>query len=371
MPTKPHDYFPVIRLKRSECAALPRVDRARQSRLFPVLEAFVGGYNEKSKGTPVEQRARAWGRQCGLLREMSLGLSRAYVDLREYEGVDFRCRERDVWKDTKRVADERPGVLAPVLRLDVSSDVLSRCELDRPSWSRMVALRLTGTDLDDVANLSRRVAEWQKRVGRPTSSIALLVDLADKPGHRTAKRLLEELPLLREVQHWAWLAGSFPESLGDKEEGDHWLPRTEWTSWWAEAESAVQRIPAFGDYLMFSAIRPTDPFGPPSVSVRYTTDSQFFLRRGRQVKRSPHGLGQFTGHARRLTQERSEIFYGSRFSSGDAFISRQVGPGKPASIDEWREATIVHHIEATLAQLSDPQGSAAVERQARAHATGN
>lgn len=371
MPIIPSDYFPVIRLKHSECAALPRVDRARQARLFPVLEAFVGACKDDSPLAPEEQRARAWESQRRRLDQMSRGLSRAFVDLHQYEGFNFRCGERDIWRDTKRVADARPGVLGPMLRLNASSDVLSRCELDRPSWSTLVALRLTVTDLEDTANLSRRVTEWQERIRKPASSIALVVDLADQPGHRTALQLLEALPILKEVKHWAWLAGSFPPSFGDKEEGDHWFPRAEWTSWWTEAASAASRVPAYGDYLMFSSIQPTDPQGRPSVSVRYTTDSQFFVRRGRQAHKSPIGLRQFTGHAVRLTRERREIFYGPGFSWGDAFIAAQAAPGKPATVDAWREATIVHHIEATLAQLTDPEGSAATKRRERALATEN
>jgi hypothetical protein len=92
-----------------------------------------------------------------------------------------------------------------------------------------------------------------------------------------------------------------------------------------------------------------------SASIRYTTDSDWLVVKGRNVRQ--YGFEQYFDLCRALV-ERPE-YYGPAFSWGDEYIgrcaAREVGPGNATT---WRKVGTNHHITVVTRAIAN-RGAAA------------
>jgi hypothetical protein len=366
---RPTLYFPVIRLKESECYALNAVAATTRSSVRPVFEFFRDDPRDARDVDAV--REKAWGQQCRRLRESVRSFDTTFLDVQAHEDTNFRCGKIDVWSDLRRRLRTEARGLVPVSYLHWSAAQLASVRQCAEEWTHGHALRLTRIDLSNPENLLKRTGEWLNALTTTPEATALFVDLGDQPEYLTFRKLGELLPFPERWKSCTVLCGSFPEELSGPRDSQRFeYSRTEWTSWYDQATdpNAAWR-PCFGDYLMFSPNARENAGHAGTISLRYTWDKIFVIFKGKRSKDSPLKNKQFCGHAMLLVAD--PCFFGPHFSSGDSFLAGGI-PQSVRTLDTsaWRAATINHHIEATVAQLISADGTTDLARKRAAHRRG-
>ena len=376
-PTHRAMYVTVLRARPSEWDALALVRPAERPFLLPLLELPDDLLEQRPDTATRRARTRpapqAFARQAietyaaRVLREAAAG--RLVVDL-THVGRAFRFAPHgiSVWDALAAAWPVGTPNITVGVQLGWRSGDYDRAAALAARFGTGACLRLS---LEDVrrADLRDRIAGVLDRLGMGREDVDLVVDLAAAPAVIEYTTLAARLPGLSRWRTYAVVAGCFPMDLTDDDPDLQLNPheRTEWNVWLRQTEALAQaaaagggavRLPAFGDYTTQCAT-----FAPPaatsgSCSLRYTTDTQILVYRGRKIDRAKgYTSDQYIGHARTLYT--SAEFYGGHFSEGDARVATKAhplatGPGNP---QYWRVAGINHHLATTLAQIASPDGT--------------
>jgi hypothetical protein len=131
------------------------------------------------------------------------------------------------------------------------------------------------------------------------------------------------------------------------------VARSEW-SLWTQLSKEIGTTVWFGDYgISHVDVREIDPrLMVASASIRYTTDNEWLIFRGRSLRESRYGgYGQYRALS---TQVVNHFAYsGPRFSWGDDYLFKcahsLVGTG---NLTTWRQVGTNHHISFVVRQLA-------------------
>ena len=156
-------------------------------------------------------------------------------------------------------------------------------------------------------------------------------------------------------------AASFPIDLSEVDAATSTtIPRREWQLWRAlqrRRTGLPQQGIIYSDYAIAHPLpRELDPrFMMMSASIRYTTDEDWLVVKGRNVRQ--YGFEQYFDLCRTLVE--LPEFYGPTFSWGDEYIARcaarEVGPGNATT---WRKVGTNHHITVVVRAIANLGGAA-------------
>jgi hypothetical protein len=378
-------YVPVLRAKSSEFKALGALSRGTRRRIIPIIE-FVPDW--KSPGsTRATGRRRAPQTPAEYVQRMLDSSAHATPwDGRSFvyfghAGADGLWKGIDLWEafEARATILDRVDLFAPAeARASAGPALIPLVDLScaerSPSLVRVTrrsgaaGLRVLVADVD--AGLGKRIADALRTLGVPAASAHIIVDLKDHPGAASHGDIRSVLVTPGEFASIVVLAGVFPRDLMEFDYGKSAVARREWQSWWKEhaSKSSGDRPLGFGDYTTSCAHYQAAPSVPASVSLRYTTDHEILVFRGRQSDTAKgFANDQMTGHCRLLLD--LPEYDGAGFSWGDQRIYCWAqDPRRPGNAEQWRAAAIVHHVTHVVVQLHDPLGSsAAARKRARAH----
>ncbi len=366
-------YSPVLRAKTSEWKALAALSPGVRRRIAPIIE-FVPNWRDPGASSSTRRRrapqtpAEYVQRFLASCQDAVPSGTRAFAYF-GLAGPDGTWSGIDLWSE---FASRVPDGTRVVPLIDLGA-VGTSASLTRLAGARgQLGLRLSRQDL--VPGLVARIADALHALDGTAASPHLIIDLKDAPGAISHDYIRAALNGARTYATVSVLAGVFPADLSEfhPEVGRELRPRTEWSTWRGEvvATSIDDRRLGFSDYTTQCANYAPSPEVRGSVSLRYTTDDSILVFRGRQANSSA-GLGntQMHGHCRLLV--RSADYAGAAFSAGDQRISCWSEPsnGHPGNQEQWRTASIVHHITQVVVQLQDAAGSSeAVRAWARGQA---
>lgn len=224
---------------------------------------------------------------------------------------------------------------------------------------RGVCLRLQPDDLTD-RQVSFKITDLLKDFGITPQMTDLLVDVRGIDAgtlERTCalvREASEAIPQLNAWRSFALAGTGFPNTLAGLPPQDiSRIARTEWALWRRlSRQRGIRRVPIFGDYGISSPAPPdVDPrIMQPSASVRYTSDNEWVVVKGRNLK--DHGYAQFHDVCRRVL--RVPEYSGQDFSWGDRYIydcaNRRASRG---NLTTWRKVGTSHHLTFVVDQLAN------------------
>jgi hypothetical protein len=175
--------------------------------------------------------------------------------------------------------------------------------------------------------------------------------------------VLSRLPSVAEWRSVAIVGCSFPENLiGLVPDQITAFSRAEWLLWKSILlkKGGVRRLPIFGDYAIQHPVQKEidQRVVSPSASVRYTTEEQWLVFRGRGV-RTPKsgGLSQYKKLCAEVIAHAD--YSGKDFSWGDQYIYDCARGAVPTgNMQLWRSVGTNHHITYASHQVSTALGSA-------------
>lgn len=253
----------------------------------------------------------------------------------------------------------RKGELArhlaiPVIRTSADASVIEAGIEWACEEGSGLCIRVDGlTGLEDKARL---VDEMVRESGLRDNAMDLILDAQDLPRLISHDEMRAAFPLHHSARTWVALGGTFPPSITDKSPDvyEHKLERGEWTTWRDEMRvPANGRRPIYGDYATQPAIYTPSPAFPGSPTVRYTTDDDYVVLRGR----AGYGgmgtdFGQFIGHARFLCQQ--PYYCCVTRTAGDDYVEMIAGDGtKTGNLTTWRVASLQRHVGIVASQVAE------------------
>lgn len=155
------------------------------------------------------------------------------------------------------------------------------------------------------------------------------------------------------------LSGAFHQNLSAFSPGIGSMPRHDWALWRAVlGATALPRKPSFGDYgIAHPELGEIDPRQMTmSANIRYTTDDEWLIFRGRSLKDPRYGqYGQYHVLAQDVVNHGR--YCGRAFSKGDDYIhdvaNQADGPGNQTS---WRQAPTNHHLVFVIREIANKIG---------------
>lgn len=356
-------YSPVLRAKASEWKALAALSPGVRRRIAPIIEfvphwkapdANASTRKRRAPQTPAEYLQR-FLTSCAAATPSA---TRSFICF-DLAGSDAQWSGMDLWSEFETRIPVRTHVV-PLVNLGAVS---SSAALARVAHTRgEIGLRFSNSDVGPA--LATRISGALQTLGVAVASTHLIVDAKDQPAVVSHAQLRSAVANVDAFASVVVLAGVFPQDLTHYQPGITAEPRTEWQTWWREhvATPTGERLLGFGDYTTQCANYQPSPEVPGSVSLRYTTDSAILVLRGRQSNGSS-GLGhdQMHGHCRLLV--RRPDYDGAAFSEGDQRIHCWTDPANgTGNAEQWRTASIGHHITHVIVQLQDAIGSSATLR---------
>jgi hypothetical protein len=355
-------YVPVILTRQGERLALrelqPNVRKA-MTPLFvvhPIDDDPKTGLPKRSPRTHLgllaKQLAKDWGTRPAFADLRFVKPVELIQDLHPLTWFVLECRKAGLL-----IAPAMSGAHDPAYRAaaaEVSQQVRSSIaiRLGPEEWPNI------GSPLGDGHVLSL-LAE----AGRPANEVHLIIDLERLSGALdiTAAALKPALKAMPHATEWASLSmvgTGMPD--GTQEVGQNkvkHIERLEWTLW-RSLSGYDYRQPTYGDYGVQSP-NPLSDFNPlfmdSSAQLRYTTNSSWYVARGRGLK--VHGNGQIHSLAQMIVNEPT-VFSGEGFSWGDRWLKNcaehKDGPGDQR---QWRKVTTNHHLTFVVAQIANPHGT--------------
>lgn len=358
-------YAPVLRAKRSEWRALASLTPAVRQRIAPIIE-FVPQWKEPGARTITRKSGAPRTPADYVQRFLESCVTATPPGTRSFvyfglAGSGGQWSGIDLWSEFESRVPAQVEIV-PLTDLDAvdSSEVLTRIARSR----RKVALRFTGADVGPA--LATRIADALQTLGVAARSAHLILDLKDAPTAISHVQIRAALGNAASFTSVVVLAGVFPPHLTkySPDKGRESEPRLEWSAWLRQHRAIPSVDPpiGFGDYTTQCAHYTPAPEMRGSVSLRYTMDDTFLIFRGRQAN-SGSGLGNNQIHGHCILLIGSADYAGAAFSSGDQSIHCWADPTRgPGNPEQWRIASLVHHITNVVVQLQDVTFSSATVR---------
>lgn len=250
----------------------------------------------------------------------------------------------------------------PVTHLDYDQAYQNEVREIYNTDGRGFLIRVNTNQLSDrqfTANLSTLLNNFEISY----DEIDLLIDLGDVLNDNVLEKvfLIENYmtSVIPSVSDWRSISiagSSFPRSMSEiQSRSTEYIERNEWTIYTHLISNGnIDRIPTYSDYsIAHPEIEQVDPrIMNMSASIRYTTENEFLILKGRGV-RSPGsgGFSQFHALSERLIQ--MPEYSGPAFSWGDNYINecanRREGPGNATT---WRRVGNTHHISIIVNQIA-------------------
>lgn len=350
-------YVPIILTRQGERLALRELDQEIREALVPLFVAHPVD-RDLDDGTPKRSVEDHLGKLAqALVRDWGIG--DAFLDLR-YINLTVPMSNGEHGLTWFMAACQSQGLsLAPAISGTHHASYRAQAVRAADLLGTSLLLRLgprewpqLGTPLGD-GHLASLVTE----TGRVPANLHVMLDLEDQLLNPAiaGNAVRQALRFLPTAYEWAsvTVAGtampSGTNSVGSNAQG--LLPRTEFVLWRSLTEPDY-RHPSFGDYCVQHP-DPMSGFDPrymdSSAQLRYTIDSEWFVARGRGIKR----VGNDQVHSLALQVVGHPDYSGPAFSWGDHWLdqcaARTCSPGNQGV---WRKATTNHHLTYVVRQIA-------------------
>ena len=344
----PHDYVPVLKVKRGEKEALRAIDYGYRSRITPLLEIV-------ERTDPAKSISRHLDTAFSRLAESLDGYPRCFLDAREIASGGA-VTAQEVFDRAAAASIAFTPVTGVTRIVDVAAAIGYR--------SNGLALRLTRHDFENGA-LPNAITTFLYTHSFSAAEVDIIVDLGPvddmvAPGIvRLSNAFLAQVP-----HHSTWrsftISGcAFPKSMGGVPRNSHALvERWEWIMWRDNLQAnanAIPRVPTFSDCAIQ---HPTGVEGydfrtmRSSATIRYTLPEYWLLVKGESTRNVPPSQ-QFPRLAYELVYGNCIGYYmGSAHCLGCASIERAAN-GEPGlgSAGVWRRIGTTHHLSTVIQYL--------------------
>lgn len=360
LPVDATRYVAALQSQPGERDALQHLSAEIWERMTPLLH-FVG-----PKTPPAAFQAQTIRNWVARLAP-SVGEHPLYIDVARLDPthpVATRDGQAPVLACIYEAARARSLRFVPVVWVGESSDAHRRIVADAALQDgHGVALRYRMRDYGppEGSGLAPYLAGELAALDREPKDADLILDLGyidpddelDPDGIAAALRQMLAVGPWRSV---VLLGTSIPTMMSCVDEGSVGsLPRKEWELWSQLQDCELDRMPAFGDYVIQNPHPPHDGGGPGMrANIRYTSNGETLVARGRGPFYE-EGNEQYRGLCEQLVA-RTE-FAGRNFTWGDEVIEDcAAGAVEPGGQRVWRGAGTSHHLRVVSEQLaSQPQ----------------
>jgi hypothetical protein len=220
-----------------------------------------------------------------------------------------------------------------------------------------LCLRLAGNDFESDSPAGS-ISDLLQEVGSQEESTDLLLDFGEVPPDNAGPvstmmySYLETIPNINKWRSVTTSATAIPRHVGHfNKDSIGRTPRTEWRAWRALQKRAMLRRPQFSDYTIQhpELVVFDGKIMNPSAHLRYATEQDWLIVRGRGVKTGKHDQMHSLCGKLILHPE----YKGPNYSWGDQWImncaKRLEGPGNP---NVWRRVGLNHHLTLVVQQLA-------------------
>lgn len=348
-------YVPILKWKRGEQKALEFLAADNKQYLTPLIEIMPIPYDYKNSrpAKTIDEHLHNIGRQIS----DSWGTRAAFIDLLWLNTFDRLNDGRD---PLTYIMDESRSYglnLIPVLgtQRDVSykNAVLQTNNHDHNG----VCVRLEEVDFLNIFN---RIKSILSDLHIEPESIDLIIDFKQISTNDDARNIIMSSTIINSIPHinrWrtftiSWSA--FPENLSNIVAGQiSLISRSEWHIWQGlkARERTLNRMPSFGDYVInnpnYNEIDPR--FMQMSANIRYTTENNFLISRGRSIKK--HGWVQAMNLCNTIINHPQ--YNGQNYSWGDQYIYDCAnGNSSTGNAETWRRVGTNHHLTLVTNRIS-------------------
>lgn len=351
-------YVPAIKWKQGEYMALEELRPHHKAYLTPLVDIppipwdFKDERPAKSIDSHLdkiaEQMAKAWGIDRPIFVDLGL-IDPSERMLSGQHPVEW------LFDAFNKVGVQAIPVTATDRDNDYQSAVWNVANRDR----RGLTVRCEPDDFQDYASLSL-LMDLVDSFGVDRSSIDLILDMGSiAPGQSglMARVVATALALIRgavDYRTLVVLSGAFPTDLSSVPQGLSVLPRSDWTMWLSLRSQSLTRQPSFGDY---TAAHPEPNELDPriiqaSASIRYATDTEWLIARGRSLKSTSFGgYAQFNRLSASLIAH--PLFTGASFSWSSDYITACASGGPTGNLTTWRKVATNRHMSRTAHQIAN------------------
>lgn len=224
---------------------------------------------------------------------------------------------------------------------------------------RGLCVRAEMDDFQDAASLTVLTSLFDG-FGVSRDEVDLVIDLRAINGGQTGllamlvTAALQKLGGAVEFRTLTLLSGAFPVDLSAVAQGVSLLPRSDWALWLNLRSTPLTRQPSFGDY---TAAHPEPKEIDPrlmqaSANIRYATDADWVIARGRSVNSSKFGgYGQF--HALSGALIAHPAFTGGSFSWSSDYVQACASGGPTGNLTKWRQVATNRHMSRAAHQIAN------------------
>jgi len=354
-------YVPILKGKEGELAALEALHPSIRPRILPLLELPPVPFDHATK-----QKTKTDSEH---LDSIVSRLSKFTLSQQFYLHIGWQARSNQI-EEIGQLAHSFLSQLRltkieaiPVITFQSSEQYFEAVIKHTSVTSSGFCLRMRMRDFREEVDQEQELNRILQTLGlRDASAMDLVIDLEDlgtspEYGLYTARSIFSILPKADKFQ-WRRLvlvAASFPKDLRDLEAANtSLLERKEWNLWLTlqrKPSALPRRDLIFGDYAISNPI--TSELDPTkmvmSANIRYTTDRDWLVLKGRNVRR--YKFDQYFHLCDALVQRKE--FCGGDFSWGDWYIDQcalaMQGPGNATT---WRKVGVNHHLTFVATELA-------------------
>jgi hypothetical protein len=352
-------YVPVLKWKMGEYQALSRLDEDTKSRVIPLIEIPLPGYDFEAK--QVKKTHADHLKDFGKRLSSKWDRRRCFIDLK-YLDTSSRVGNQHCLTHIFNQTVEHGCDAVPVLTVQSDAAFLKAASQIPTIDEQGLALRLSGDDFDDP-KLPEKIAKISDTVGVSWGEIDVIIDLCTpdyipKSGFRSALGArLRLVPRLNKSRSIVVVGTSYPELLAAYKEEEQFIPRREWVGYkdFVQSLDESARIPTFGDYAVAhpAAVELDMRFVKPFAKLRYTLEDKWYLAIGKAVRTA--GFDQYRDMCAELVEK--EFFDGRDFSAGDEYIEDCAQGSVPTgNLSTWVWVATNRHITKTVSDLSSFHG---------------
>lgn len=347
-------YVPTLKWRMGEMKALQALAASVQAYIMPLIEipSVPWDYVQEQPQKQLEEHLQPIPSQ---IRKI-VGDLPCYVDLSLIDpGERMRSGEHPVTTFFKSASDL---LIVPVTGLERDISYQDAVKEVNAEMTNGICLRISLDELFSESFDSRSESLLNILSVAPTD-VDLVLDL-QAVDHAQSGVLRTALPFAwhsRGLAKWrsiVLLGTGFPIDLSEVTPGLGSVARSEWLLWRSLISSKIQPQPRFGDYgIAHFDVRDIDPrVVKVSASIRYTSDSEWLIFRGRSL-RDPRfgGFEQFRALSQQVVKH--PAYTGMEYSWGDRFIySCAYGGEGTGNLTTWRQVGTNHHITHVVRQLA-------------------
>ena len=351
-------YVPAIKWRQGEYGALEELRAHHKVDITPLVDVppipwdFAEERPTKTIDTHVarmpDQMVKAWGKERPIFVDIGL------VD----PGARLATGQHPL--DGLFMALATAGVQAvPVTATDRDDNYQRAVAAIVARDGRGLCVRAVADDFDSTASLGI-LTDLIDAFGISRGDIDLIIDMgAIAPGQSglMARVVSTALALIGGAAEFRTLtvqSGAFPTDLAAVPQGVSLIPRADWIMWLTLRSQPLDRQPSFGDY---TAAHPEPKEIDPrlmqaSASIRYATDTEWVIARGRSVN-SPKfgGYAQFNRLSAALMAH--PAFTGASFSWSSDYITACASGGQTGNLTTWRKVATNRHMSRTAHQIAN------------------